>query len=202
MSPNKKFASSEHRPILVANAKEVARWAAGARRQSGGPVPTMNDVLLAALGGGIRRYLELHHDPTVANSGKINMRAISIVNMRAVSGLAKDSKALLNDVKAARWGNDFSYFIIPLPCNHMRPADRIGFMSSTMSFIKRSPEALFIREGTKTLFVVRCLCLSVRVLEAHCLTVSQIQHTRREGCHVLQPAQSQQTRVRFISQVQ
>ena len=119
MSPNKKFASSEHRPILVANAKEVARWAAGARRQSGGPVPTMNDVLLAALGGGIRRYLELHHDPTVANSGKINMRAISIVNMRAVSGLAKDSKALLNDVKAARWGNDFSYFIIPLPCNHM-----------------------------------------------------------------------------------
>lgn len=52
-------------------------------------------------------YLELHGDPAVAGDAPMRMRAISIVNMRAAKGLARSAKALLEDVRAARWGNDF-----------------------------------------------------------------------------------------------
>ena len=116
MAHEKLFASSTHRPIRVQSAKAVARWAATVAAStpptcapspchSPPAVPTINDVLLAALGGGVRRYLETRNDPAVRRH--LRTRAISIVNMRAATGLAKSAKDLLEDVKSARWGNDF-----------------------------------------------------------------------------------------------
>lgn len=145
MSERKLFVSTEDTPIDVQRCKKVAKFV--------DPKATVNDVLMAALGGGLRRFLEESDDPAVADEQDIKLRAISIVNMRALKGLQADSKKMLEDVKAARWGNDFSYYLLPLPSNPVEaPLDRIAAMHANMKFIKRSPEGFLIREGNRTIY--------------------------------------------------
>ena len=107
---------------------------------------------MAAMGGGVRRYLARRGVP---DRKRLALRSLSIVNMRAVAGL-QDTKKLLEDVRRNRWGNDFSYYIIPLDCAPAaryagNPLARVVSAHRTMAFIKASPEAHLIKALNKNL---------------------------------------------------
>ena len=59
-----------------------------------------------------RRYCKKQGHP-LGDKEHVAVRFLTIVNTRAAKGL-KDPAKMLSDYKSARWGNDFSYFLIPL----------------------------------------------------------------------------------------
>jgi diacylglycerol O-acyltransferase len=97
------------------------------KRNLGG---TVNDVVLAAVAGGLRELLE-HRGETPPDSG---LRAMVPVNVRDAS----DKLGL---------GNQITSLFIPLPVNEADPARRFGSARATAGRVKSSNEAL----GSKTL---------------------------------------------------
>ncbi len=103
------------KPIPIASIKEIARV-------SGSKI---NDVVLAAVAGAMRRYL-LSRDHPVAG---LDLRAVVPVNLRPIE-------------EAWEMGNRFGLVFVPLPIGIEDPLDRIFSVRSRMESIKRSPEAL------------------------------------------------------------
>jgi WS/DGAT/MGAT family acyltransferase len=87
---------------------------------------TVNDVLLSAVAGALRRYLEHRH----ARAEGITLRAVVPVNLRR-----PDDVAL---------GNRFGLVFLPLPVGHRGPLERLHAVKRAMDAIKRSPEAVVI----------------------------------------------------------
>lgn len=86
---------------------------------------TVNDVLVAAATGALRRYLEGRHEPTAG----LAIRASIPVNLRSVDD-------------ARRMGNSFGLVFLTLPVGIEDPVRRLRAIKKEMDGLKRSPEAL------------------------------------------------------------
>lgn len=84
---------------------------------------TVNDVLVAAMAGALRAYLQ-RHDSLVEE-----IRAIVPFNLRPLDA------PLPRDL-----GNRFGLVTLPLPVGAQEPADRLAAVKEGMAAIKRSPE--------------------------------------------------------------
>jgi WS/DGAT/MGAT family acyltransferase len=102
-------------PIPMQSIKDIAR-VSGAK---------INDVILAAVAGAMRRYL-VSRDCRVEN---LDLRAVVPVNLRPIE-------------EASELGNRFGLVFVPLPIGIEDPLDRIFAVRSRTEGIKRSPEAL------------------------------------------------------------
>ncbi|MCW5880238.1 MAG: wax ester/triacylglycerol synthase family O-acyltransferase [Anaerolineae bacterium] len=86
---------------------------------------TVNDVLLTAVAGALRRYL-IEHEQTIED---LNIRAVIPVNLRPL------------DVKP-KLGNQFGLVFLSLPLGIEDPVDRVEELKRRMDDIKDSPEAV------------------------------------------------------------
>lgn len=84
---------------------------------------TVNDVLVSALAGGLRRYL-INRDQPVDG---LTFRAMVPVNIRT-------------NEEMAQLGNKFSLVFLPLPVGLADPLDRLNFVREHMDNLKKSPE--------------------------------------------------------------
>lgn len=89
---------------------------------------TVNDVLLAAVTGALRRYLEAKRQPTEG----LTVRSIVPVNLRP------PDKPLDLD----KLGNQFGLVFLTLPVGIRNPHERLAALKQNMEEIKHSPEAL------------------------------------------------------------
>lgn len=105
------------RSLPLADAKYVAHVLGG----------TINDVLISAVTGALRRYL----DARDMDTQDMNLRAIVPVNLRASGDLDLDSL-----------GNRFGLVFLSLPVGIQDPLLRMAVLKDRMDDIKRSPEAL------------------------------------------------------------
>jgi WS/DGAT/MGAT family acyltransferase len=101
-------------PMPLDAVKAVARAMAG----------TVNDVLLAAVTGALRRYLEENNQAV----GGLNIRAMVPVSIR-----------MTNDFR--QLGNQFGLVILALPLGVRDPIRRIVVLKQRMDDIKSTPEA-------------------------------------------------------------
>ncbi|MGE5334340.1 MAG: WS/DGAT domain-containing protein, partial [Nitrososphaerota archaeon] len=107
------------RPIPIDTLKAIAR-------QTGS---TINDVILAAVAGGLRRYL-IACDKCDKCDKKVvdhELRALVPVNLRPVE-------------EASELGNHFGLLFVPLPLRIDDPLERLFAVRNTTQQIKRSPE--------------------------------------------------------------
>jgi WS/DGAT/MGAT family acyltransferase len=102
-------------PISLSNVKEIGIVAGG----------TVNDVLISAVTGALRRYLHLRGEP----AGGLNFRAVVPVNLRP-----SDEELKL--------GNAFGLVFLSLPVGIADPLDRLQELKRRMDGIKGTPEAL------------------------------------------------------------
>ncbi len=102
-------------PIPLSAVKQVAQAMRG----------TLNDVLLAAATGALRRYLEERGD---AVAPQLNIRAMVPVSIRAAADFDK-------------LGNQFGLVILSLPLGVRDPIERIELLKLRMDEIKDTPEA-------------------------------------------------------------
>jgi diacylglycerol O-acyltransferase / wax synthase len=86
---------------------------------------TVNDVLVAAATGALRRYLESHGE----SSKGLSIRASVPVNLRPLQD-------------AHRLGNSFGLVFLTLPVGIVDPVGRLRAIKKEMDELKRSPEAL------------------------------------------------------------
>jgi diacylglycerol O-acyltransferase len=102
-------------PILLSEIKEV-----GCTMDA-----TINDVLLAAVTGGLRRYLVGRNQPVRG----LNIRSLVPVNLRPENSKEK-------------FGNQFGLIYLSLPVGIQDPIRRLAVLKARMDEIKESPEAL------------------------------------------------------------
>lgn len=88
---------------------------------------TINDTLISAVAGALRRYIEARGGDTTG----MNIRAIVPVNLRAPGDLDLDSL-----------GNRFGLVFLSLPVGIQDPLLRMAVLKDRMDDIKRSPEAM------------------------------------------------------------
>ncbi len=88
---------------------------------------TINDVLVAAVAGALRAYLQAHGDPVASGE----MRAMVPINLRP-----RDEALTL--------GNQFSLVYLPLPVSLPTPFERLQDVKQRMDLLKNSPEPLVI----------------------------------------------------------
>jgi diacylglycerol O-acyltransferase / wax synthase len=86
---------------------------------------TVNDVLLAAVAGGLRRYLAARGEPTDG----LNLRAMVPVSLRPPEA-------------ADKLGNYFGLVILSLPVGIVDPMRRLAVLKRRMDKIKDTPEAM------------------------------------------------------------
>ena len=110
--------------------RKVAAWSEGlpldelkaVAREYGG---TINDILLTALSGAIRRYLQDNGEEVAG----LNQRAIVPVNLRPL------------EERTASLGNEFGLVFLELPVGIDEPRARMRELKRRMDELKRSPEA-------------------------------------------------------------
>ncbi len=105
------------KPMPLPEVKYVARALGG----------TINDTLISAVAGALRRYLEARGQDTQ----DMNLRAIVPVNLRTNGDLDLDSL-----------GNRFGLVFLSLPVGINDPLLRMAVLKDRMDQIKNSPEAL------------------------------------------------------------
>ncbi len=86
---------------------------------------TVNDILVAAYTGAMRRYLEGRGEPV----DDIEIRMSVPLTLRPLE-------------KAVNLGNSFGCVTLTLPINYADPHDRLKKLKERMDLLKRSPEAL------------------------------------------------------------
>ncbi len=102
-------------PVAVEDVRKIGRYLGG----------KINDVLLSAMTGALRRYLiEQGFDPT-----GVNFRATVPVNLRRPE-------------QAGELGNDFGLVFLSLPVGIADPFERLNELRRRMDAIKDSPEAI------------------------------------------------------------
>jgi WS/DGAT/MGAT family acyltransferase len=121
----KRVAWSE--PIAIDDIKEVGRALKG----------TVNDVLLSAMTGGLRRYLG--HKGEKANG--INFRAAMPVNLRSLDDMAN-------------LGNQFGLIFLSLPVGIEDPVGRLAELHERAVALKRSAEPVVVYAILKLLGIV------------------------------------------------
>jgi WS/DGAT/MGAT family acyltransferase len=99
--------------VPVADAKAIARRIGG----------TVNDVLLTAVAGALRRYLQFRGDKP---DGK-DVNAMVPVNLRPLS-------------EADELGNRFGLIYLAIPVGEPDPAERLRLVKKRMDAIKKTPE--------------------------------------------------------------
>ncbi|RMF55863.1 MAG: wax ester/triacylglycerol synthase family O-acyltransferase [Calditrichaeota bacterium] len=102
-------------PLSLADVKAIGKSLEG----------TVNDVLLTAMVGGLRRYL-VAHGQTI---GKLNIHAAVPVNLRPIDA-------------PLEMGNYFGLVFPSLPVGIEDPVKRLKVLHRRMDAIKRSPEAM------------------------------------------------------------
>lgn len=102
------------RPLALANVKQIGELTGG----------TINDVLVAALAGALRRYAVTRGQPTL-----VDIRAAVPVNLRPL------------DQPIQQLGNTFGVVFVELPVSVADPFDRVLVVRQRMNAIKRSLEA-------------------------------------------------------------
>ncbi|MGM0557817.1 MAG: wax ester/triacylglycerol synthase family O-acyltransferase [Myxococcota bacterium] len=110
--------------------QKVAAWSEGlpldalkdVSRQLGG---TLNDILLTALSGAIRRYLQNNGEEVAG----LNLRSIVPVNLRPL------------EERTASLGNNFGLVFLELPVGIDEPKARMDELIRRMGELKESPEA-------------------------------------------------------------
>jgi WS/DGAT/MGAT family acyltransferase len=92
---------------------------------------TVNDIVLSALTGALRRYLEEHGEMTEG----VDIRVVVPVNLRPIltANAAKDDSLM---------GNRFGLVFLSLPVGIRDPLKRLVTLRRRMNAIKDSPEAL------------------------------------------------------------
>jgi diacylglycerol O-acyltransferase len=103
------------RPLALEGVKSVGRGAGG----------TVNDVLLTAITGALRRYLEGREEPV----DSVNVRAVVPVNLRSLE-------------EELRLGNRFGLVFLSLPVYISDPIERLAELKRRMDSIKETPEAM------------------------------------------------------------
>jgi WS/DGAT/MGAT family acyltransferase len=88
---------------------------------------TVNDVLLSAMTGGLRRYLEGRGERTAG----INIRAAMPVNLRPLE-------------KMAHLGNQFGLIFLSLPVGIADPVERLAELARRARALKRSAEPVVV----------------------------------------------------------
>jgi WS/DGAT/MGAT family acyltransferase len=111
----KRVAWSE--PVLVSDVKEVGKALGG----------TINDVLLSAMTGGLRRYLDRHGE----RAHGLNFRAAMPVNLRSID-------------KMAELGNRFGLIFLSLPVGIEDPVSRLAELRRRALALKRSAEPIVV----------------------------------------------------------
>lgn len=109
---SKRVAWSE--PVALADVKAVGRVTGG----------TVNDVLLTAVTGSLRRYLQEQGEPVEG----LNFHAVVPVNLRPLEG-------------PIELGNKFGLVFLPLPIGLEDVVERIAAVKERMQALKESPEA-------------------------------------------------------------
>jgi WS/DGAT/MGAT family acyltransferase len=105
------------KPVPLEQVKAVGRALGG----------TVNDVLLAAVTGGLRRYMESQDVPPQ------DVHALVPVNLRP-----------LDEPVPRELGNRFGVVFLPLPLGLADPVDRLWELKRRMDKLKRSPEAAVV----------------------------------------------------------
>ena len=111
-------------PIPLANVKLISKALGG----------TVNDVLLTAMTGALRRYMEYRSDPTE----DINIRAMVPVNLRPLE-------------EAYKLGNRFGLIYLSLPIYLIDAKERLQELKRRMDEIKNTPEAVVAFQILNTL---------------------------------------------------
>jgi WS/DGAT/MGAT family acyltransferase len=102
-------------PVPVAAVKQIGQTLGG----------TVNDILLTAAAGALRRYLLQIGEPVEG----LTIRAAVPVNLRPIS-------------RALELGNQFGLVFVPLPLGVAEPVARLLTLRDSMEEIKNSPDAL------------------------------------------------------------
>lgn len=102
-------------PIPISEVKEIGKAMGG----------TINDVLLTAVTGALRRYLQSRNQEV----DDIEIRAMVPVNLRPLE-------------EATRLGNQFGLVVLALPIRLADPVERLLELKRRMDDLKQSPEAL------------------------------------------------------------
>lgn len=121
----KKVAWSE--PILLADVREVGKALGG----------TINDVLLSAMTGGLRRYLDRHG----ARGHGLSFRAAMPVNLRSLDRMSE-------------MGNRFGLIFLSLPLGEDDPVARLAELRRRALALKRSAEPVVVYGILRLLGVV------------------------------------------------
>jgi diacylglycerol O-acyltransferase len=121
----KRVAWSE--PISIDDVKEVGRALKG----------TVNDVLLSAMTGGLRRYLTAKGKRTDG----VNFRAAMPVNLRSLDDMSD-------------LGNQFGLIFLSLPVGIADPVARLGELHKRATALKRSAEPIVVYAILKLLGIV------------------------------------------------
>lgn len=121
----KRVAWSER--ISVAEVKEVGRALGG----------TINDILLSAMTGGLRRYLDRHGQ----DARGLNFRAAMPVNLRPLE-------------KMAQLGNQFGLIFLSLPVGAKNAVERLKELRRRALALKRSAEPVVVYAILKMLGIV------------------------------------------------
>ena len=117
IGPHRTYATGEH---PLAEYKEI-------RRSLGG---TLNDVVLAVVAGGLRRFLATHE----VDVDHLRLRAMVPMSVRSESG-------------RGALGNQILVMVAPLPVDLADPVERLAATRAEMESIKKSPQAI----GARTL---------------------------------------------------
>jgi WS/DGAT/MGAT family acyltransferase len=133
-------------PIPLADAKAIAH-------QFGA---TVNDVLLAAVAGALRRYLEARQQPTEG----LNVRAMVPVSIRQPEEMGK-------------LGNRFGLVILSLPVGVREPVERLAILKERMDAIKHSPEA-FVAFGILGVMGMTPVDVEKIIVDIFCAKVSAV----------------------------
>jgi WS/DGAT/MGAT family acyltransferase len=104
---------------------------------------TINDVLVTAVAGGLRRYLEVRgHQP----NERLNFRAAMPVNLRPLE-------------KMSDLGNQFGLIFLSLPVGILDPAKRLAELRRRATALKRSTEPVVVYG------ILRAMGLSPRLIQ-------------------------------------
>jgi WS/DGAT/MGAT family acyltransferase len=121
----KRVAWSER--VLLSDVKEVGRALGG----------TVNDVLIAAMTGALRRYLDRHGEPAQG----LNFRAAMPVNLRSIDRMAE-------------LGNRFGLIFLSLPVGIDDAVERLAELRRRALALKRSAEPVVVYAILRLLGVV------------------------------------------------
>lgn len=127
------------RTVSLAKVKKMASMVPGA---------SVNDLVMASVNIGIRRYLERTRDPILKDIDEhgVNLQAMSLVNLRGVA----DEKE--NGVQ--NLGNDFTTVNFPLPLKYNDEIDAVWRIKDMMDYYKASPTMYLMKAFGRKLLAI------------------------------------------------